>query len=327
MQDSENNRVSRRAWIGGAIASAAVAATTVAAATTDKTAAPGDAGTTAPKTNRGKVRKSVASKQRMPVLYLPHGGGPCFFMKWTMGPPDTWNRTAEWLQQIPASLPTKPKALLVVSAHWETDQVAVTTATQPPLLFDYYGFPKHTYELTWPAPGSPVLAGRVRSLLRTAGIASAAEPSRGLDHGVFVPLKVAFPRASVPTVQLSLRRGLDPAQHLAIGKALAPLRDEGVFIVGSGMSYHNMRGFSRPQSLAESRTFDAWLKDIVGKPAAQRDAALSQWAKAPQARVCHPREEHLLPLMVVAGAAGESRGQVDFSDVVMGVQVSAHRFG
>ncbi len=271
-----------------------------------------------------------ASPVRQPTLYLPHGGGPCFFMEWTMGPRDTWDRTAGWLRAFPATLPAPPKALLVVSAHWEESAPTVTTSPAPPLLFDYYGFPPETYKLTWPAPGSPALAVRVRELLLAAGIASAEEAKRGFDHGVFVPLKVAYPEANVPTVALSLRVGLDPAEHLAIGRALAPLRDEGVLIVGSGMSYHNMRGFGdgrASDARGHSIAFDAWLDSTVQREPEARDAALAAWTKAPGARLVHPREEHLLPLMVVAGAAAESRGKVVFRDEVMGVVVSATQFG
>jgi aromatic ring-opening dioxygenase catalytic subunit (LigB family) len=264
---------------------------------------------------------------KLPTLYLPHGGGPCFFMEWTMGPPDTWDRTAAWLRSISASLPEAPRALLVVSAHWEAGVPTVTTADAPPLFYDYYGFPPHTYELKWPAPGSPQLAERVRALLGAAGMESCADAKRGFDHGVFVPLKVAYPDAKIPTVQLSLRAGLDPAEHIAIGRALAPLRDEGVLIVGSGMSYHNMRGFMQPGSLAHSERFDAWLAKTVAEPPAERDAELAAWPKAPSARETHPREEHLLPLMVTAGAAGADVGKQVFRDVVMGVAVSAVQFG
>ncbi len=264
---------------------------------------------------------------RMPTVYLPHGGGPCFFMDWTMGPRDTWDRTAAFLRGLDASLPRTPTALLVVSAHWEAAVPTVTTHPAPPLFFDYYGFPPHTYELTWPAPGSPALAGRVRSLLGAAGIDAAEDRERGFDHGVFIPLKVAYPDARIPTVALSLDATLDPSRHLAIGRALAPLRDEGVLIVGSGMSYHNMRGFGDARSRAKSATFDAWLGGAVEASPRERDAALSSWAKAPLAREIHPREEHLLPLMVAAGAAGDDRGSVAFRDEVMGVVVSAARFG
>ncbi len=260
-------------------------------------------------------------------MYIPHGGGPCFFMDWTMGPKDTWDRMASWLRGIDASLPARPDKLLVVSAHWEAAVATVTTAEAPPLLYDYSGFPPHTYELTWPAPSSPELAARVQELLAAAGIASATDPKRGFDHGVFVPLKVAYPEARVPTVQLSLRRGLDPQAHLAMGRALAPLREEGVFIVGSGMSYHNMRGFMGAGTREISERFDAWLAKTVAEEPGQRDADLTGWARAPAARDSHPREEHLLPLMVAAGAAGEDRGERVFRDEVMGAVVSAVRFG
>ena len=264
---------------------------------------------------------------RQPTLFIPHGGGPCFFMDWTMGPADTWARMAEWLRSIEATLPERPKALLVISGHWESDIPTVTTSPAPPLLFDYYGFPEHTYQLDWKAPGSPELAGRVRALLEGAGIPSATDERRGFDHGVFVPLKVAFPDASIPTVQLSLRVDLDAAKHLAIGRALAPLRDEGVLIIGSGMSYHNMRGFMTGRGREHSERFDEWLSAAVTRPAAERDRALLEWKKGPSAVECHPREEHLLPLMVAAGAAGEDLGTRVLRDEPMGVVVSAVRFG
>ena len=267
------------------------------------------------------------SATRQPTLYLPHGGGPCFFMEWKMGPPDTWHRMAAWLRSIDATLPAKPKALLVVSAHWEEAVPTVTTAANPSLLFDYYGFPPETYQLTWPAPGAPDVAARVQTLLATAGIESNSNAERGLDHGVFIPLKVAYPQAEIPTFQLSLVNGLDPAHHLAIGRALAPLRDEGVFILGSGMSYHNMRGFGRDASFDHSLRFDAWLDEVVKLDRAERDKRLAGWGTAPSARESHPREEHLLPLMVIAGAGGSDPGNVVFKDKVMGVRVAAHQFG
>jgi aromatic ring-opening dioxygenase catalytic subunit (LigB family) len=264
---------------------------------------------------------------KLPTLYLPHGGGPCFYMDWTMGPPDTWDRMAAWLRGIDATLPERPRALLVVSAHWEAPVPTVTTSAAPPLLYDYSGFPPHTYELKWPAPGAPELASRVRQLLSGAGFESGEDGKRGFDHGVFVPLKLSYPDAQVPTVQLSLRAGLDPAEHLAMGRALAPLRDEGVFLVGSGMSYHNMRHFNTRPAHEPSVRFDAWLGEVAQQEASKRDAALASWTQAPSARECHPREEHLIPLMVAAGAAGIDRGKTVFRDEVMGVAVSAVQFG
>ena len=264
---------------------------------------------------------------RMPALYIPHGGGPCFFMEWTMGPPDTWDRMRAWLEDVGRRYPA-PSALLVVSAHWEEPVATVQSGERPPLFFDYYGFPPETYELTWPAPGAPRVAARVRSLLQAAGIESREDAARGFDHGVFVPLKVAYPDARIPTLQLSLKAGLDPSEHLAIGRALAPLRDEGVLIVGSGMSFHNLGVMMRGGSGAEaSRAFDAWLGQACEAAPAERDAALARWQDAPSARFSHPREEHLLPLMVAAGAASGEPARRVFQDDVMGVRVSAFELG
>src|SRR5690606_22105940 len=192
----------------------------------------------------------------------------------------------------------------------------------PPMLYDYYGFPPESYRVTWPAPGNPALANRVRGLLEKAGFKTAADAKRGYDHGTFVPLKLTYPDAEIPTVQLSLKTGLDPAEHLAMGRALAPLRDEGVFIVGSGMSFHNMRAFRDRRFVPVSETFDTWLRETATLPAAERDRRLADWTSAPGARACHPREEHLLPLMVCAGAAGEDRGTVDYSGTCMAMRIS-----
>jgi aromatic ring-opening dioxygenase catalytic subunit (LigB family) len=163
----------------------------------------------------------LASTKRQPVIFLPHGGGPCFFMDWTWGPADTWERTRGFLEGLAASLPEKPKALLVVSGHWEEAAFTVSAAEHPRLIFDYSGFPEHTYKLTWPAPGDPALAASVAELLKGAGLPAAVSPSRGFDHGVFVPLKVAFPAAEIPVVTLSLAAGrageLDPVLHLLPG--------------------------------------------------------------------------------------------------------------
>jgi aromatic ring-opening dioxygenase catalytic subunit (LigB family) len=258
-----------------------------------------------------------------PSLYIPHGGGPCFFMP---DPNGTWTKMAGYLRSIPESLPEPPKALLVVSGHWEERGFALTGAAEHPgLVFDYYGFPPETYELAWPAPGAPWLAERAAGLLREAGLPSGVHPTRGFDHGVFVPLKVAFPEAAIPTVQMSLVAGLDPALHLAAGRALAPLRDEGVLVIGSGMSFHNLRAYGDPRAEAPSREIDGWLTAATEAPGKQRAELLSHWAQAPFARFCHPREEHLLPLMVAAGAS-DAAGTKDYGEVVPGGAVSAFRF-
>ena len=264
---------------------------------------------------------------RFPTLFIPHGGGPCFFMdtppNW---PKDTWDRMAAYLRGIDAGLGERPKAVLVVSGHWETERPTVNTAPAPQLLFDYYGFPEHTYRLTYPVSGAPELAQRVRALLAEAGFASDTDDSRGLDHGVFVPFKLVYPDADVPVLQMSLQKDLDPAQHLAIGRALAPLRDEGVLIVGSGMSYHNLRDLMSGGNDEPSWAFDAWLADAVADPQGREDR-LARWAQAPSARASHPREEHLLPLMVAAGAAEGEPGVRTYADRVLGKAISGFQFG
>ncbi len=266
------------------------------------------------------------NSKRQPTLFLPHGGGPCFFMDWTWGPADTWHKTQRFLEGIASTLPEPPKALLVVSGHWEEAAFTASAALKPQLIFDYSGFPEETYRLTWPALGDPELAARVNGLLKKAGLPAAISQSRGYDHGVFVPLKVAFPKAQIPVVTLSLAGSLDPALHLAAGRALAPLRDEGVLIVGSGMSFHNLRGYFKAETPERARAFDAWLTRAVESPEAERGALLSAWLKAPFAAYAHPREEHLIPLMVAAGAGGEAAGTRIFTDEPMGATISAYRF-
>ena len=264
----------------------------------------------------------------MPALFMPHGAGPCFFMDWN--PADAWDKTAAFLRSIPGSLPATPKAIVLVTAHWLAPQPTLTGAARPGMLFDYYGFPPHTYELSYPAPGAPALAERVRGLLADAGIAATVDTQRGYDHGTFIPLKVAFPHADVPVLQVSLLGSLDAQAHIDYGRALAPLRDEGVLIIGSGMSYHNMRGYGDPRSTPVSADFDRWLTDTVALPAAERNARLAQWdtASGPAGRLSHPprAEEHLLPLHVVAGAAGDSVGRKVFTDQVLATTISAFRF-
>jgi aromatic ring-opening dioxygenase catalytic subunit (LigB family) len=264
---------------------------------------------------------------RMPAIYMPHGGGPWPFVD-LGGFVDSRevSSLAEYLRNVVGGLPRPPKAMVVVSAHWEAPVPTVMTSPKPGILYDYYGFPPEAYAIAWPAPGDPRLAGRVRQLLGDAGIATAEDDKRGFDHGTFIPLKVTFPDAQVPTIQLSLEQGLDPARHIAIGRALTPLRDEDVLLVGSGMSYHNLRGFRHPQARVDSEAFDAWLQRAAVAEARERDAALTQWSSAPQARRVHPREEHLLPLMVVAGAAGAARGRIAYSDTFGGARISAVHF-
>lgn len=261
----------------------------------------------------------------MPVVFVPHGGGPWPFIKDPPGRPDELNELARYLRSLPSVPQETPRALLIVSGHWEESVPTVMTAERPPMLYDYYGFPPESYTVTWPAPGDPQLAARVRGLLESAGFKTGEDSRRGFDHGTFVPLKLAFPEADVPAIQLSLKRGLNPEEHLAIGRALMPLRNEGVFIIGSGMTFHNLRAFS-PQAAPVAEAFDAWLRETAALEEEKRNERLVHWSEAPGARLAHPREEHLLPLMVVAGAAGKDRGVVAYNGTIVNLRLSAYHF-
>ena len=237
----------------------------------------------------------------LPTFYISHGGGP---WPWMEGPRyDAHRKLEAALQQLPQLVGVTPKAVLMISAHWEEADFAVMSHPSPPMVYDYTGFPENTYQIQYAAPGAPQLAEQVHGLLESAGIAARLDAARGFDHGAFVPMAVIYPDASVPVVQLSLKRGLDPQDHLAAGRALAMLRNEGVVIVGSGSSYHNLRMLG-PESKEPSAAFDDWLqRTLEGTHFEKRTVTLASWENAPSARIAHPREEHLLPLMVAVGAA------------------------
>jgi len=266
--------------------------------------------------------------QLFPTLYIPHGGGPCFFMDWTMGPADTWDKMASWLRALGDSIGARPRQIVVCSAHWEMEKILINASSKPALIYDYHGFPPHTYELKYPAPGSPLLADEIKNLLNSAGIEAGLDTEHGLDHGVFIPFKLIYPEADIPIVQISLRSDLDAAHHIAVGRALSPLREKGTLIVGSGMSYHNMQGLMTPgNNKPDALQFDDWLRTVCANTASEREQQLCHWQCAPAAREAHPREEHLLPLMVAAGAAGDEVGVAIYQDQVLGAQVSAIQFG
>jgi aromatic ring-opening dioxygenase catalytic subunit (LigB family) len=271
-----------------------------------------------------RTLKSMSEPGRMPVAYVPHGGGPFSFVDFGAHKADVDAMVTHW-RAVAAAPNERPKALLVVSAHWEERVPTVMSAPQPPMLYDYYGFPPASYEIQWPAAGDPELAQRVRSLLEEAGISTAEDNTRGFDHGTFIPFKRSFPNAEIPTIQLSLRSDLDASAHIAMGRALRPLRDEGVYILGSGLSYHNMNGFR--SGAPGAADFDTWLQKTVTLDEQLRNAALAAWTNAPSARIAHPREEHLLPLMICAGAAGADVGQITFDGSVFGAKVSGVAFG
>jgi aromatic ring-opening dioxygenase catalytic subunit (LigB family) len=266
------------------------------------------------------------SNHTLPTYFISHGGGPWPYM-------DELRRKLSVLEaslvDIPRQIGVRPKAVLVISGHWEADEFTVMANPAPPMVYDYSGFPEHTYHVTYAAPGSVTLAHRVQALIQGAGMPSRLDEHQGFDHGTFTPLVIMYPDADVPVVQLSLKAGYDPAAHLAVGRALAPLRDEGVLIVGSGLSYHNLRQFG-PGARQASKAFDDWLQaHIVNGPAADRDASLLHWSDAPAARQAHPREDHLIPLMVAVGAAeGEEASLVYHEENLFGgVTASSFRFG
>ena len=269
---------------------------------------------------------STAATARLPVYFISHGGGP---WPWI---PEMRSRLATLeasLADMPRQIGRKPRAVLVISGHWEADQFMVMGTPKPPMVYDYSGFPPHTYSIHYDAPGAPDVAERVRQLLETAGIPAGIDTRQGFDHGTFSPLEVMYPQADVPVLQLSLKHGYDVDAHLAAGRALAPLRDEGILIVGSGLSYHNLRNFG-PSARAPSAAFDAWLREILKPASAEaRAASLRAWSQAPAARLAHPQEDHLVPLMVAAGAAGDDPSTLVYHDahVFGGVTASSWRFG
>jgi aromatic ring-opening dioxygenase catalytic subunit (LigB family) len=231
------------------------------------------------------------------------------------------------LQDMPRQIGVTPKAVLVISGHWEDAVFSVMSNPHPSMLYDYSGFPSHTYRVVYPAPGAPELAEHVRSLVAAAGLPTRLDLQRGFDHGTFAPLVVMYPKADVPVIQLSMKAGLDPAEHIAMGRALAPLRDDGVLIVGSGLSYHNLRLFG-PQGRAPSQAFDQWLHNAMISNPSEREALLLNWEAAPSARIAHPREDHLIPLMVAVGAAYADQATMVYHEegVFGGVTASSYRF-
>ena len=232
----------------------------------------------------------------------------------------------DFTRRLPAQL-TKPDAILVVSAHWEESVATLLGAPNPPLFYDYYGFPEEAYEITCPARGHSDLAERIAGLLEKNKIPARVDTRRGFDHGLFVPLKLMYPEPDIPSLQLSLLRGLEPAAHIAIGKALRELLSENILVIGSGFSFHNLNVFfERASGVADpaNDAFHNWLiENCTGPlPQAVRERRLIAWEEAPSARYCHPREEHLLPLHVCLGMAGEP-AEVVFDDRILGKRAVA----
>ena len=245
----------------------------------------------------------INKKCRHTVLYLSHGAGPMPLLG-----EDGHKEMVDNLKMIAAKI-SKPSAIILISAHWEEAMPTITQAVNPPLLYDYYGFPKQAYEIQYPAPGEPGLAHSVFSVLSDKGIQSILDDKRGFDHGLFVPMKIMYPEADVPCIQLSLVSSLRPREHINIGKALSGLEYNNLLVIGSGFSFHNMNAFFAPKTAEMemmNEEFMQWLNDTcsdLNLEENERTRLLVNWEKAPSARFCHPREEHLLPLHVCYGFA------------------------
>lgn len=267
-----------------------------------------------------KVKLS-SSKDIAQIVYFSHGGGPLPILG------DQGHKAmVDFMSKLPVQL-KKPDAILVISAHWEESRATVLGSPKPPMLYDYYGFPEKAYKIIYPAPGNPELADRIARLLEKNSISAAIDAERGFDHGLFIPLKLMYPQADIPSLQLSLLRGLDPAAHINLGKALRELMTENILVIGSGFSFHNMAAFFGDRRLepdSRNDAFQQWLIQVSTGPGKQeeREDQLIHWQRAPNARYCHPREEHLLPLHVCLGMAGKP-SQLIFNDYIFGKRAVA----
>lgn len=266
------------------------------------------------------------------IYYIPHGGGPLPLL----GDP-AYAGLSDMLRGLNSQI-AGAQAIICVTAHWEADQPALSTAAQPDMLYDYYGFPEESYRFEYPAPGAPALAETVAAALAAAGFEPVSDAGRGFDHGTFVPMMLMRPEADIPVLQMSLLASLDPAQHLALGAALAGLLEDDIVLLGSGFSFHNVPALMGridtgviAQGQRDAEAFHAWLDQVVcdpSLPAEGRRDALAGWAEAPGARFCQPREEHLLPLHVCVGAA-QARGMAAeqiFGEPVSGYRASGYRW-
>ena len=252
----------------------------------------------------------------MPIAFVPHGGGPLPLMQC----PHHTNLTAFLPEFSKKWLKVKPKIILMVSAHWESSAVSITGSAKPEMRDDFRG-----YKINYPSAGHPKYAEYIKGILQQGGIEANVDSRRGYDHGMFVPMLLMFPKADIPCIQISLMSSLDPAKHIKLGELLAPLITDDVLLIGSGFSFHGNMGGTKIDPKNEA--FEEWLRDAVTSKkysSKERSSLLNNWASAPHSRHCHPREEHLIPLHVCAGAAKCSSGTLMFDAEVMGKRVSGY---
>ncbi len=256
------------------------------------------------------------------IVYLSHGGGPMPLLN-----EPSHLKMIDFMKALPSRI-EEPEEILVISAHWEENVPTVISGKTPPLLYDYYGFPEETYNLSYGITGHPSLARDITDILDKADIKSASTSQRGFDHGVFIPLMMMFPQGGVPVTQLSLVNSLDPREHLELGKALRPLLDRNILIIGSGFSFHNMGAFrwdTTREADSSNDAFQDWLVDtcVDSYSPEESEKRLNDWSKSgPHARYCHPREEHLLPLHICSALAG-AKAELCFDDYILGKRATA----
>lgn len=269
-----------------------------------------------------KARGSSVANQLMPVLFVAHGGGPLPLLNHP-----SHHRHRQYLQGIAAALP-KPQAILLITAHWESVEVAMSVKPTPSMLYDYSGFPAESYQFQYQAPAAVDLAVQVHHLLLRHDIPCRFDHERGYDHGTFVPLMLMYPEANIPVLQMSLLASLDAREHIRVGQALSQLRQQGVLVVGSGMSFHNLPALMSgdPRTPELSAQFDAWLTQTITSSPKEALVKLADWQQAPAAKFAHPRAEHLLPLHVCAGVAAEAGGpaELHYQDWLFGGKVSGY---
>jgi aromatic ring-opening dioxygenase catalytic subunit (LigB family) len=268
------------------------------------------------------------SFHRLPTYFLSHGGGPWPWIKDLR--PGAYDQLERSLHDVRGELGELPRAVLMVSGHWEADRFLLSSAARPPMVYDYFGFPEHTYRIRYDAPGDPALVETVHAMLARGGMPTGLDPQRGYDHGTFSLMHTLYPEAQLPVAQLALKADFDPAEHIRVGELIAPLRDQGVLIIGSGFSFHDVSGIMSGRGKLASATFDGWLEEtLIRSGPEERTRRLIDWSSAPAARAAHPREEHLMPLMVAVGAAGADAGaRVYHEHAFMGaITASSYRFG
>lgn len=248
------------------------------------------------------------------VAFVSHGGGPLPVLG-----DANHVELVDTLKTLTTELPQNPSLIVMVSAHWETSGFELTAAANPEMIYDYYGFPEESYHLQYPAPGAPDIARDMAEKMQAQGVNIRLNESRGFDHGMYIPLMLMYPEAKIPVIQLSVEKGLSPAEHWQLGETLAQVLPEDSLVIGSGFSFHNMRAFFSPKTPEMTQavhTFQAWLDETVTAADLSREAAQTRWenwSSVEGGRFCHPREEHLIPLIVCQAAAQGAGRSIAFN--------------